>query len=251
MAARHFKYRCEPAYTVVMALGGCSSIARVFGLSKERISQWTRPAVRGGTGGYIPIEYWEPIVVYAKRVGHGDVVTKGLVSTSRREVLRMGRGSRVKGDRFEYQVTHELLAAGVNAHRVPLSGAVKGYDGDVKCDSPLGPWILQCKISAHGRGKMAITRFLNVVACGLVKTPYGNYVGMRKAVFLRWMNGHPPVLVNFCELETPVANVTQEIQGHNALIYRKDRSLEWYALIPAVDFWKVTRDVVKPKKETA
>lgn len=42
-----------------------------------------------------------------------------------------GRSPRQKGDRLERAVVNQLQAAGLAAKRVPLSGSVQGYPGDV------------------------------------------------------------------------------------------------------------------------
>ena len=39
--------------------------------------------------------------------------------------------SRDKGSRFEREIVNELRSAGLDAYRVPLSGAAIGYKGDV------------------------------------------------------------------------------------------------------------------------
>ncbi len=44
----------------------------------------------------------------------------------------MGATSRRKGVRAEQTVVNILKAAGLDARRVPLSGAAEGYPGDVK-----------------------------------------------------------------------------------------------------------------------
>jgi hypothetical protein len=43
-----------------------------------------------------------------------------------------GRGPKIKGSEFEREIVNQLRAAGINARRVPLSGAVPGYEGDLR-----------------------------------------------------------------------------------------------------------------------
>jgi Holliday junction resolvase len=59
----------------------------------------------------------------------------------------MPNKSRVKGDCFEREVVHALLAGDVDCQRVPLSGAAKGrFGGDIQA-SICGLWQkLECKI---------------------------------------------------------------------------------------------------------
>jgi len=64
----------------------------------------------------------------------------------------MGKASRDKGARFERAVVQALTEYGIDANRVPLSGAVDGYPGDVLvrphwADQPL---TLECKSRASG-----------------------------------------------------------------------------------------------------
>lgn len=62
----------------------------------------------------------------------------------------MPNKSRVKGDAFEREIVHALNAAGVEAQRVPLSGAAKGrFGGDIQANV-CGTWEkLECKIRAR------------------------------------------------------------------------------------------------------
>ena len=57
-----------------------------------------------------------------------------------------GRAPKRKGDRVEREVVKLLTKGGVHAKRVPLSGAAKGYPGDVVAELPgLGEACLECK----------------------------------------------------------------------------------------------------------
>lgn len=79
----------------------------------------------------------------------------------------MGKPSRDKGARGERDLVHKLRDAGLDAKRVPLSGACDGFKGDVVisgmvhrygtlddevdiidlCD---GPITIECKVRARG-----------------------------------------------------------------------------------------------------
>lgn len=56
------------------------------------------------------------------------------------------RGARQKGSRFEREVVAQLRAAGIVAHRVPLSGAAGGiYSGDVHAEIGGRSRKIECK----------------------------------------------------------------------------------------------------------
>jgi hypothetical protein len=44
----------------------------------------------------------------------------------------MTHPSKVKGNTFEREIVNQLREAGIEARRVPLSGAVPGYEGDLR-----------------------------------------------------------------------------------------------------------------------
>ncbi len=56
-----------------------------------------------------------------------------------------GRAPRQKGDRLEREVVKLLQAAGVPARRVPLSGSMAGYPGDVVVTVAGRDHVLECK----------------------------------------------------------------------------------------------------------
>jgi Holliday junction resolvase len=56
-----------------------------------------------------------------------------------------GRAPRQKGDRLEREVVKLLQAAGVPARRVPLSGSMAGYPGDVVVTVAGCDHVLECK----------------------------------------------------------------------------------------------------------
>jgi len=75
--------RCEPAYGVIMRLGGYSQVAlyiRRYGVNQARamnrssVYRWGTPADHGGTGGYIPAKHW-PALIKAGREHHDIELT--------------------------------------------------------------------------------------------------------------------------------------------------------------------------------
>lgn len=66
----------------------------------------------------------------------------------------MGALSQRKGRRVEQQLVRALRAAGLDARRVPLSGAVRGFEGDVLIGDQ------RCEIKARRSGFRALYRCL-------------------------------------------------------------------------------------------
>jgi Holliday junction resolvase len=64
----------------------------------------------------------------------------------------MGKKSRDKGARNERGLVNDLLALGVEAERVPLSGSAGGsFTGDVRVNVPvLGELLAEAKVRASG-----------------------------------------------------------------------------------------------------
>ena len=58
----------------------------------------------------------------------------------------MGKKSRDKGARNERNIVELIQRHGVEAKRVPLSGMMSGYKGDIK----MGSWNIECKVRANG-----------------------------------------------------------------------------------------------------
>jgi hypothetical protein len=71
----------------------------------------------------------------------------------------MANPSKRKGDRFERDVVSRHLAAGIEAVKVPLSGAVEGFKGDVIVgrDGYRG----ECKARRNGAGFSTIEGWLD------------------------------------------------------------------------------------------
>jgi Holliday junction resolvase len=57
----------------------------------------------------------------------------------------LGKPSRDKGARVERNIVNRLRDRGIEARRVPLSGATDWQKGDVQLWTPDGPWIGEVK----------------------------------------------------------------------------------------------------------
>jgi hypothetical protein len=230
MAEGSFRYRLEPAYTIIKMFGGVRAMAKIMEVSPEAVSQWNRPPIKGGYGGFIPLRFWRPIRLYARE--NGLVIHMKLLYTGRRKFLSKAAASKIKGDRFEFQCVNELKAAGFDAHRVPLSGAVAGYAGDVKLKAADGKdWILQCKISKRAAGRAGVAKMLGEVSIGRVVTQYGCYVAMRRDIFFRLLRGEEIKVINWPEIKAAGTMIAHDIKGHDALVFRRDKTTMWYVLI--------------------
>jgi|APGre2960657423_1045063.scaffolds.fasta_scaffold239526_2 hypothetical protein len=62
----HIKGRCNPAYKIVVRLGGCTKTAKIVGVLPSTVSRWL---VHDGTNGRIPQEYWPDILRHTSRRG--------------------------------------------------------------------------------------------------------------------------------------------------------------------------------------
>lgn len=249
MAPGHFRYTCEPAAWIIRRMGGVRALARALGVSPEAVSKCNRPADRGGTAGRMPRAWWPKLTALAITRGLPvEVVRTRLRVSERPPTKRIQKDNAVhaskrKGDRFERQVVDDLMAAGLKAHRVPLSGAVAGYHGDVRVDAADGRmWVVQCKITTNRRnaagrdggaaGRGAIVRFLSQVSFGLVEAGGVTYLAMRRDVFVAMLCGTSPSAVNVPRLVTARAKgVADAIAGHDALVFRRDQAREWMALV--------------------
>lgn len=59
----------EPAQTIITLCGGISAVAEMVGRSEIRVRRWTYPKDRGGTGGLIPSDLQERLLVAARQKG--------------------------------------------------------------------------------------------------------------------------------------------------------------------------------------
>ena len=223
-----YRYKCEPGGTVIRALGGARHAAKILGVSTELCSQWNRPPSRGGTGGAIPQRFWDAII----KAAVSKKITVEFLETGKTRAKSGGRASKTKGTMFERQVTNELKAAGLNASRVPLSGALAGYPGDVIIeDTPTGKWILQCKISRGAGGRGGIAAMLKQVVVGRVDAGEAKFVAMRRAQFIDLVRGDAPQPINMPTLKVRGLTVLSHIEGHDALVFRRSGATEWHALV--------------------
>jgi hypothetical protein len=70
----------------------------------------------------------------------------------------MGLKSKSKGNRIEREIVHRHRAAGIDAERVPLSGAAGGsYTGDLRIEGGL---VVEVKARAGGDGFKTLERWL-------------------------------------------------------------------------------------------
>lgn len=66
----------------------------------------------------------------------------------------MPNPNKIKGQRFENSIVHWFRDRGIDAERVPLSGAAKGsYSADIRFGPVLG-MTGECKRFANGLGKL-------------------------------------------------------------------------------------------------
>lgn len=61
-----------------------------------------------------------------------------------------GKAPRQKGNRFEREIVEVLRSAGLDAYRIPLSGAQRGFKGDVVVRLQSRELRLEAKIRKHG-----------------------------------------------------------------------------------------------------
>lgn len=59
----------EPAHSLIRKCGGFAAVARMTGRSEVRVRRWTYPVDRGGTGGMIPTEVHERLMLAARAEG--------------------------------------------------------------------------------------------------------------------------------------------------------------------------------------
>lgn len=62
----------------------------------------------------------------------------------------MANRSKQKGDRFEREVVNAMQDAGLAALRIPLSGAMNGFKGDITCPVQGEDWRVECKVRQTG-----------------------------------------------------------------------------------------------------
>jgi len=60
---------CEPAASVVQALGGATAVARLCNVHPTQVHRWRRPKSIGGSDGVIPLQHHRKIVTTARERG--------------------------------------------------------------------------------------------------------------------------------------------------------------------------------------
>lgn len=61
--------RCEPASTLIAALGGLTSVAKAAHVTVVTVQRWRFPVEKGGTGGFIPRKYHQVLIDLAQKRG--------------------------------------------------------------------------------------------------------------------------------------------------------------------------------------
>ena len=95
-----------------------------------------------------------------------------------------GKSSRDKGLRVEREIVNELKELGVDAERVPLSGAAGGsFSGDITIskNDPIGKLIAEVKARKNGSGFKTIEKWM----------------GDNDIIFLKKNNQKPIVIMNW------------------------------------------------------
>jgi len=95
-----------------------------------------------------------------------------------------GKSSRDKGLRVEREIVNELKGLGVDAERVPLSGAAGGsFSGDITIskDDPIGKLVAEVKARKNGSGFRTIEKWM----------------GDNDLIFLKKNNQKPMVIMNW------------------------------------------------------
>jgi len=59
----------EPAQSIITKLGGPSVVAREVGVHRTRVSNWSRPREKGGTGGLVPQKHHRALLDLAQQQG--------------------------------------------------------------------------------------------------------------------------------------------------------------------------------------
>lgn len=60
---------CEPATSIIAALGGITAVSRATKTSTVTVQRWRFPKEKGGTGGFIPRKHHGPLMALGKARG--------------------------------------------------------------------------------------------------------------------------------------------------------------------------------------
>lgn len=61
--------KCEPATTLIKALGGLTAVSKAAGVSVVTVQRWRFPIENGGTGGFIPRKHHPRLMEVAQQRG--------------------------------------------------------------------------------------------------------------------------------------------------------------------------------------
>jgi Holliday junction resolvase len=73
---------------------------------------------------------------------------------------KQGRSNKIKGSRVEREIVHLHKDNNIDAKRVPLSGAVEGYKGDIIVSLPNKELVAEVKARKNGNGFTTIEKWL-------------------------------------------------------------------------------------------
>lgn len=219
------KHDCEPAASVLRILGVLET-ARTLGLSKGSVSHWAAPQDKGGSNGCIPRRHRKALAELTAKAGHPLTLE---FLNSKDKPMAGGAKSKQKGDRFEREIVNILREQGIDAGRVPLSGAVEGFPGDVFFDLPAGRFLGQCKVSASGDGYVSLSNIL--AERSMVRIRRGtqlfsdeDIVLMDLSYFYGFLTGLMVAPVNMPLWPGARTGVLDKaLSGHHVLFFKKDR----------------------------
>lgn len=100
-----------------------------------------------------------------------------------------GKAPRQKGTRFERELVEALRSVGLDALRVPLSGAQQGFNGDVILNTSSGQDKFECKVRRSGFRQ--VYEYLTGVTYLAFKQDRNEpLVAMRLSTFLRLLTSN-------------------------------------------------------------
>jgi len=79
--------RCEPATSIIGALGGFAEVAGRLDVDHSTVHRWTYPTdAPQGTGGRIPPRHWDALIEFARERGielsNADFVSNGPINVA-------------------------------------------------------------------------------------------------------------------------------------------------------------------------
>jgi len=138
--------------------------------------------------------------------------------------------SRDKGTRFERELVEALRSAGLDALRVPLSGAQRGFNGDVVINTTTGRIIFECKVRRTGFKKFY--EWLSDVKYLVFKQDRQEpLVAMRLATFLDLLTSDSPAQ-QACKKQPGTYPTNQETIDKTAQIISINAGKPSIAILP-------------------